>query len=513
MPLIGNIIKGALSITSEVDLSFRDDLEKQAAQLRTLLEKSQDTAFGKYYNFNKILDSRDVQRAFGEAVPIFQYDEMYQRWWSQQLKNPDITWPGQPDFYARSSGTTGKESKRIPVTDEFIASMRSVSFDLLKTIPSYDLADEVFESEVLVISSSASLTSNDNGYLEGEISGINVYNLPDWYNTFYRPGKEIAQIPNWHDRLERIVDEAPGWNVGAIAGIPSWVLQILRAIVRRYDVPSIKAIWPNLSIYMSGGVAFNTYRESFRNICGDDIHVIDTYLASEGFFAYSDVPSKMDMKLALDHGYYYEFIPFDGSGFDEQGNVLEDPKVIGLGEVEEGQEYALVVSTCAGAWRYMIGDTIKFTSSNPYRITLTGRTKFFLNVTGSQLSEEKLDDAVTELSRVAGGEINEYSVGALEDENGEYYHQWVLVSDADIKPETAGAILDRRLRELNHNYDVARGKALKDVKVRIISRSKYLSWLESGKQLGGQVKVPKVMSSKRMKNYLKALDNSRDKET
>lgn len=502
MPLLGNIIKGALTLTSEVGFDFKNDLEKQESVLKSLLEEASNTSFGKYYDFRSILHKDDIRKSFGQSVPIHNYNTLYERWWSQQLINPDITWPGHPSFYARSSGTTGSASKRIPVTEAFISSMRKVSFDVLKTIPAHDLPDHVFESEVLMISSAAELDQHQNGHLEGEISGINIYNLPDWYDVIYRPGKEIATIKNWDERLKKIVEMAPGWNIGAIAGIPSWVLQVLKAIVKTYDVPSILAIWPNLKVFMSGGVAFETYRKSFEQLCGKDLHVIDTYLASEGFFSYSDLPGQMDMKLALDHGYYYEFIPFDSNGFDDLGNVLDEPQVIDLREVELDKEYALVVSTCAGAWRYMIGDTIKFTSLEPYRILLTGRTKFFLNVTGSQLSEEKLDNAIGHLAEALSVEINEYTVGVLQEENDNYFHQWILVSNHDIDPAEARKIIDNRLQSLNHNYEVARGKALKDVRVKIISPEVYLNWIGGVKKLGGQVKVPKVMSSEKLNSYL-----------
>ncbi|MDX1685947.1 MAG: GH3 auxin-responsive promoter family protein, partial [Saprospiraceae bacterium] len=290
MGLLGNIIKGALNITSEFDLDLKNDEKKQLAMLSQLLTKAQNTAFGKFYDFQSVLHQGDLGGTYRKHVPIFEYNEMYDRWWQQQLIRPDITWPGQPKFYARTSGTTGSESKRIPITEEFISSMRKVGFDLIKGLAAYDLEDEIFESEVLTISSTASLDRHKEGHLEGEISGINIYNLPDWYDLFHRPGKDIARIPEWDDRLEQIVKAAPQWDIGFIAGIPSWVLQVLKAVVKRYDLDDIRDLWPRLRVYMSGGVAFGTYEESFRKLCGDSLLVIDTYLASEGFFAFSNIP-------------------------------------------------------------------------------------------------------------------------------------------------------------------------------------------------------------------------------
>lgn len=502
MPILGNIIKNALSITSEVDFNLRSPFEKQERTLRDLLKSAQNTSFGKYYDFQSILHQEDIIRAFKRNVPIHQYDDIHNKWWIQQQKVRDITWPDKPDFFALSSGTTGKASKRIPVTSEFIQSMRKVSFDLLKTIPDYEVKQEMFESEVLIISSSANLQSNQQGHLEGEISGINIYNMPGWSDFIYRPGKEIAQIGDWHERLNKIVEHAPEWNIGAMAGIPSWVLQVLKAIVKRHKLDSILDIWPNLSIYMSGGVAYETYRDSFNQLCGSQLNIVDTYLASEGFFAYGDRQGEMAMALALQHGYFYEFIPFDERGFDEMGNLKEEPVSFGIDEVDTETEYAMIISTCAGAWRYMIGDTIKFVDLEPHRILITGRTKFFLNVTGSQLSEEKLDKAITTLSSCCGQSINEYSVGVLTDENDEYYHQWVIVSPECVDEAEATRVIDETLMGLNKNYKVARGKALKGIRVKSITQDNYLKWIEKDKKLGGQIKTPKVMSAQRMQDFM-----------
>ncbi len=241
-------------------------------------------------------------------------------------------------------------------------SVRSVGMSLIKCVPDFDFSDELFEKEILMLSSTANLNVNNRGHLEGEISGINVSNFPGWYDMFYRPGKEIAAIDNWDERLQRIVEEAPNWNIGAIAGIPSWVLLMLQEIVKVHKLKTIHDIWPNLTVYASGGVAFETYRQAFNKICKTPLVIIDTYLASEGFFSYSNKPDAMSMQLALAHGYFYEFIPFDERGVDGQGNLIENPESHRLEEVQLDQEYVLVISTCSGAWRYMIGDTIKFTN-------------------------------------------------------------------------------------------------------------------------------------------------------
>jgi len=263
----------------------------------------------------------------------------------------DITWLGRPDFFARSSGITGINSKRIPITNEFMASMQSVGSSMINSLHKFNFPDSLYESEVLMLRSSSSLDKNIEGFREGEISGINVSNFPDWYDMFYRPGKEIAAIRDWDERVEAIAEQAPQWNIGAIAGIPSWVLLMLQRIIERYQLSNIHEIWPNFQVFASGGVAFETYRKDFDALCKTPITILDTYLASEGFIAYSCSPHSMAMKLALNHGYFFEFIPFDERGIDESGELLSDPLVMGINEIEAGEEFVLLLKVERLDWR------------------------------------------------------------------------------------------------------------------------------------------------------------------
>lgn len=505
MAILGSIIKTTIDTLDTLSFDTKNAYEHQEEQLRKLLTNAQDTSFGKYYNFLKILDSDNIIETYQQTVPIFDYKTINQQWWKQQQINPSITWPGKPNFFAKSSGTTGKKSKRIPVTNDYIASVRSVGTSMIKDLANFDLPTDVFEKEIFMLSSSAKLKNHKNGFKEGEISGINVSNFPEWYDVFYRPGKEIATIDDWEMRKERIAIEAPNWDIGAIAGIPSWILEVLKAIIEKNNLNTIHDIWPNFSVYSTGGVAFETYRASFEKICGKEIFVLDTYLASEGFFAYTARPNTMSMKLALHHDLFFEFIPFDKDGFDETGNLLKKPKVVHIGQVEKGKEYALLVSTCAGTWRYMVGDTIEFTDLEHQEIKITGRTKFFLNVVGSQLSEEKLDKAILEASKNFDVEINEYTVGALKKEE-DYYHQWILVTNQQLDATACKDFLDDALQQANKNYKVARSKALKGIEVRVITKEKYHDYLKAQKKNGGQIKTPKVMKEEKLVTYLEFLD-------
>ena len=508
MTLIGSLIKKGIELNRVFQSDLKPAQHQQETQLKALLEKAKDTAFGKYYGFESLVRADDIRKAFKSEVPIFDYQSMHEGWWKKQQKYPDITWPGKPEFFALSSGTTGKTSKRIPITKDFLQSMRDVGQSLIKDLPNFDFPESLFESEILMLSSSANLIKHEEGHLEGEISGINVSNFPGWYDLFYRPGKSIAAIPDWDERVRCIVKEAPHWNIGAIAGIPSWVLLMMKEIVKHYDVKNIHEIWPNLTVYSSGGVAFETFRKDFEAITARPLTIIDTYLASEGFFSYTARADTLSMKLALAHGYYYEFIPFDERGVDEMGSLLEEPETHVIEDVVTDQEYVLVVSTCAGAWRYMIGDTIKFTSLDPHEILITGRTKFFLNVVGSQLSEEKLDEALLKVCDEMEITINEYSVGAIRNEEGDYIHQWVVVTDAEPDEQEVSRRLDDNLKEANKNYRGARSKALKGLSVMAITKAQYYAYLDAAKKKGGQVKTPKVMDEEKMKDFLVFIQSS-----
>ncbi|RMF01131.1 MAG: GH3 auxin-responsive promoter, partial [Bacteroidetes bacterium] len=495
------IIKTTLDLNKQFQ-SLPEDIEAvQAEQLRSLLQQAGSTSFGQYYGFKKILDEENIIKAYQKMVPIFTYRKMHQNWWKQQQKLPNITWPGQPKYFALSSGTTGKRSKRIPVTNEMLATFRKVGQSRIAALANYDFPAEYFEKDVLMLGSSANL-SEHRQHLEGEISGINTANIPAWFDRFYKPGQEIAAIDDWDERVAAIAAAAPDWDVVTICGIPSWVRMMLIKIIQTHQLKNIHELWPNLSIYASGGVAFEPHRKSFEALLDRPITIMDTYLASEGFFAFTARPGTMNMQLAVAHGIFYEFIPFDERGFDETGKLLEEPEVLHLGQVEEGQDYAMLISTPAGTWRYLIGDTIKFTDLSRYEMVISGRTKYFLNVVGSQLSEEKLNAGIEALSDEFDIKISEFAVAAIE-VDGEYIHQWILGTEDQLDEEQAAQFLDQKLQALNKNYRIARQKALKAVRVYCISPDKLYNWLETRKnKKGGQLKLPKVMKAKMMRKVL-----------
>lgn len=495
MPLLGNIIKSAIELADKITPTS-SPAEEQETELRELLYKARDTAFGRHYNFTEILKSRSPIKTFADQVPFHDYDKIYNEWWSRQLKGESsVTWPENPSYYALSSGTTGKTSKRIPITDDMLESIRKTGLLQVLSLSNFDLPPDFFEKEVLMLGSSTALEEVD-GHYEAEISGISASNIPKWFKGFYRPGKEIAEIADWDEKVDRIIQEAPDWDIGAISGIPSWNELMLKRIVKHYNLKNIHEIWPNLNAFASGGVPFGPYRKSFEALMGKDIRVIDTYLASEGFFAYQSHPNEdMAMTLSTGSGMFFEFVPFRDQYIDENGAITQGAPAYTLRDVEEDIDYAIIVSSVAGAWRYMIGDTIRFTNKEKAEIIITGRTKHFLNVVGSQLSVLKMNTAIEEIEHKFDVAIPEFTVAAIR-KGEDFIHHWYLGMEGRANEEEITKALDQTLQLANKNYKVARTKALKGVKVSIVTPDVFHQWHEAERQKGGQIKMPRVMKEK-----------------
>ncbi len=500
MAIIGEIIKRVVVAADKI-FTNPNPSEAQEEVLQHLLAKAEDTAFGKHFDFQGILKAEDIRKAYSEKVPYFSYDAIYEKWWKRVIDGEeDVTWPGKVRFFAVSSGTTSSK-KHIPVTDDMLKAIRKSALHQIKGLADFDLPAEFFEKEILMFGSSTDL-KEINGHLEGEISGISASQIPFWFESFYRPGKEISSINDWDARVEALAKEAPNWDIGGISGIPSWIELMLKKVIAYHKLNHIHEIWPNFQVYTSGGVAFEPYRKSFEKICGRPIDIIDTYLASEGYLATQTRKDTDAMSLITDNGIYFEFVPFVPEHMNEDGTVKEDAPVLLIEDVEEGVDYVLLISTVAGAWRYMIGDTVMFTDKSRAEIKITGRTKHFLNVVGSQLSVIQMTKAIEQLEEDYACDIKEFTVAAVE-EDGIYKHRWYLGFDGENTQEEDGfaRALDEILQENNKNYKVARNKALKAVEVRLIPVHFFHRWAEETKQKGGQVKVPRVMKEADFKEW------------
>lgn len=499
MAIIGSLIKGFIEAKDLFTLQ-KDHVEAQQAVLKELLEKASETQFGKHYKFTEILTSDKVDKVFAANVPYFDYHSIEDTWWKKLHEGEiDVTWPGSPDYYALSSGTTGKKSKRIPVTEEMIASIRRAGIKQVFALSNFDLPADFFEKEIMMLGSSTDLIEREN-HLEGEISGISASNIPEWFSGYYKPGKEIAKIDDWDNRVAKIAEKAADWDIGALSGIPSWIELMLQKVIEHHNLEHIHEIWPNLQVYTSGGVAFDPYQKSFNALMGKPITVIDTYLASEGFIAFQKRPETDAMQLVTDNGIYFEFVPFRPEYIKPDGSLSQEAPSLTIGEVTKDEDYVLIISTVSGAWRYLIGDTIAFTDIERAEIKITGRTKFFLNTVGSQLSVNKLNDGIKHLEDKLDMEISEYTLCAKRFDD-DFYHSWYMGTSDELDEIKVAKALDEFLKNANNNYKVARSKALAGVKVKLIDPSVFHEWSGANKKKGGQVKMERVMSEERFKEW------------
>ena len=499
MAILGSIIKTAIDLRGAI-VSEKSPVESQREVLKNLLEKAKETAFGKYYGFAHILEASEIEKEFAKKVPYFDYHQMEAEWWCKTQEGmEDISWPGKPTYFARSSGTTGKTSKRIPVTDEMIEAIRTTGIKQVGALTNFEIPSDFYEKEIMMLGSSTNLEEHDQ-FLEGEISGISASNIPFWFRGYYKPGEEIAQMDDWDQKVETIAKNARNWDIGALSGIPSWMELMMKKVIEYHNAKNIHEIWPNLQVYTTGGVAFQPYEKSFNQLLAHPITVIDTYLASEGFLAFQNRPDTTAMKLVTDNGIYFEFVPFKPEYINEDGSLSQDAPALTLAEVEPNVDYVLIITTVSGAWRYLIGDTIAFTDVEKAEIKITGRTKFFLNVVGSQLSVNKMEVALREMEEQFDIKIPEFTLAAVKIDE-EFFHHWYLGTETEINDEEIANALDEALKEANKNYAVARSKALKGVKVTTINPEIFHEWNAKNKKKGGQVKMEKVMDEEKFADW------------
>lgn len=503
MPILGNIIKGMIHLGNSISQDT-NHVQNQEITLQQLLERAKNTQFGKHYQFDKLLLSNTLYQDFKEKIPFFDYHKMQKEWWHKIHEGKEnISWPGNPDYLALSSGTTGKSSKRIPVSSDMIEAIKTAGIKQVLAMENFNLPADFFEKEIMMLGSSTNLAKTDN-HLEGEISGISASRIPFWFRGFYKPGEEISKIEDWDERIQQIAENAKKWDIGALSGIPPWIELMMQKVIEYHKVENIHDIWPNLRVYTSGGVAFGPYEKSFERLTGKHVEVIDTYLASEGFIALQTRPETTSMQLLTDNGIFFEFVPFHPDYINQDASIKKNAQSIMLKDVELDQDYILIISTVSGAWRYTIGDTIQFSNIEKAEIKITGRTKFFLNTVGSQLSVSKMDDAIQTLEEAFQIEISEYTICAKRGDDDEFYHFWYLgASQIDLKTEKVAEKLDDYLKTANKNYKIARSKALCGVKVKLVPPAVFNNWNEHNKKKGGQVKMERVMDEEKFEEWEK----------
>ncbi len=499
MPIFGNLIKRGLSLGEKLESLQVDPMQLQRRTLRRLLKRAQSTAFGQYYDFKEILRPARLADEFRAKVPVFDYDTMHDRWWHMTLNGVEnVSWRGKIKYFALSSGTSGAPSKHIPISAEMQRSMRRAGLKMFFALTNFDVDPELYTKPMLMLGGSSDLL-NQGDYFMGDLSGINASKPPFWLRPYYKPGTNIARIRDWNEKVEEIARKAPEWDIGFLVGIPSWLQLMMERIIEFHKLDHIHQVWPNLKVCVHGGIAFEPLKKGFERLLAHPLIYMDSYLASEGFIAYQHRPETKAMRLLLHNGIFYEFIPFNSNNFDEDGQLLGNPQTYTLEEVEEDVDYALLISTCSGAWRYLIGDTVRFTDKSRSEIIITGRTKHFLSICGEHLSVDNMNQGIQHVEEALDISIREFTVSPVQEGNF-FAHKWYIGCDPVVPSEKIAGLLDERLKEVNDDYQTERS-ALLGIQVEAIPAEIFYQWQESRGKMGGQNKFPRVMKGKRFEEW------------
>ena len=499
MPLI--TLQLPNSILKALRLPQNNPRSQQLRVLKKLLKKARFTEFGQQYRFDEILLSKHVGKKFQEQVPVSNYDSIYKAWWNKTMAGtPNVCWPGKIRYYALSSGTSEAASKYLPITTDLLRGNKIAMIKQLLSLRTYeDIPLATVGKGWLALGGSTDLQKGA-GYFAGDLSGITVKRSPFWFQPFYKPGKKIAREKDWNKKLEEIVEKAPQWDIGFLIGVPAWIQMCMEMVIARYQLKNIHEIWPNLSVFVHGGVHFEPYKKGFEKLLGKPITYIETYLASEGFIAYQDSQYAKGMRLVTNEHLFLEFVPFNEQNFTANGDLVNSPEALMIHEVEEGKDYALLISTSAGAWRYLIGDTVRFVDKENCEIIITGRTKHFLSLVGEHLSVDNMNRAIQVAAEKLNISIPEFTV-AGEPSGSFFAHHWYVATNDPVDPGVLGKLIDDTLKELNDDYAVERKAALKEVKLDVLSEKRFLDFMQSQGKVGGQHKFPRVLKGTMLEKW------------
>jgi len=494
-------IKLPIRIAKALRLPQNNPRRQQLQVLKRLLRKARFTEFGQQYRFDEILMCKYPGKKFQEVVPAFNYDSIYKKWWHRTLEGiPDVCWPGKIKYYALSSGTSEAASKYIPITNDLLSGNRVVMIKQMLSLRTYqDIPVKSIGKGWLMIGGSTALQKG-GGYYAGDLSGITAKKVPFWFQPFYKPGRKIAKMQDWETKLEEIVEKAPEWDIGFVVGVPAWIQLVMERIIERYRLDNIHELWPNLAFYVHGGVSFEPYKKGFEKLLGKPLTYIETYLASEGFIAYQNRQNATGMRLVTNEHIFFEFVPFNHKNFDANGDLIKDHEAYMIHEVQEGIDYAILLSTAAGAWRYLIGDTIRFTNKDKCEIIITGRTKHFLSLVGEHLSVDNMNKAVQLVSEELNISIPEFTVAGVPYGNF-FAHHWYVACNDHVNAETLRVAIDEKLKELNDDYLVERGSALKEVLLDVLSEEQFMEFMKAKGKIGGQHKFPRVLKGKMLEDW------------
>lgn len=463
----------------------------QREVLQHLVTSAQYTEFGRKYNFSRIFSIRE----FKQAVPIHDYNDLKPYIMRIMNGEQNLLWNTPISWFAKSSGTTSDKSKFIPVSEE---SLRDCHYqgakDVLTMYYQFNPESDLLTGKGLVIGGSHTVNQVNEDVHYGDLSAVLLQNSPFWGHWIRTPELSIALLDGWEDKIERLARNTIPENVTSISGVPTWTLVLIRRILEITGKGSLAEVWPSLELYIHGGVSFTPYREQFARLIGKDIHYLDMYNASEGFFAAQANPHDDGMLLFLDHGIFMEFMPIEEYG-------KPNPETIGLPDVELDQQYALVINTNGGLWRYLLGDTVQFTSKSPYRIRVTGRLKHFINAFGEEVIVDNTDRAIAIACEKTGAVVNDYTAAPVYfSDKGNGAHEWLI--EFEKEPADRGqfvAELDKALQDINSDYEAKRSRniALSMPVLRVLEKGVFSTWLKSKGKLGGQHKVPRLSNDRK----------------
>jgi len=496
-------IKLPNTIARALNIPIRDARSQQIKVIKKLLKKARFTEFGQKYLYDEILLSNHPGKKFQQIVPASNYDTIFKNWWYKTLEGtPDVCWPGVIKYFALSSGTSEAASKYIPITKDLIKSNTITSVKQLISLTKYEnVPKSAIGKGWLMLGGSTQLQKGPT-YFAGDLSGIQQKNIPFWFQGLglYKPGKKIARERDWTKKMNEIVENATSWDIGFIVGVPAWLQLCIEKIIERYQVNNIHEIWPNLAFYVHGGVAMEPYKKGFERLLGKPITYIETYLASEGFLAYQSRQDAVGMQLALNNNIFFEFVPFDDNNFDSEGNMIDNPEAYMIHEIEENKDYAILISTNAGAWRYAIGDTVKLIDKEKNEIIITGRTKHFLSLVGEHLSVDNMNKAIELLSEELNVSIPEFTVTGIPIDNF-FGHRWYIATNEEIDTSKLATLIDEKLKLLNDDYEVERRHALKSVEVVVLNEQTFMNFMKLKGKIGGQHKFPRVLKGKMLTEW------------
>ena len=480
--------------------SFRAE-EIQNSVLKKLVNCAVDTEWGRSHNYKEISKYTDFAR-----LPLQGYEDIKEYVDRMRHGEKDVLWPGTIKWYAKSSGTTNDKSKFIPVSPDGLKNIHySGGTDAVALYLGENPNSRFFSGKGLILGGSHAPNYNLKNSLVGDLSAILIQNVSPLVNLIRVPSKEIALLSEFEEKVERIASSTVNKNITNISGVPSWMLAVIKRILEKTGAKTLDEVWPNLEVFFHGGVCFTPYREQYKSLINSDkMHYMETYNASEGFFGLQSSLSDPSMLLMIDYDVFYEFIPLDE--FDN-----ENPSVVPLWGVEIGKNYAMVISTSCGLWRYIIGDTVKFTQKNPYKFIITGRTKHFINAFGEELMIDNAEKGLQIACKETGAQILEYSAAPVfMDSNAKCRHQWLIeFSSMPDSIEHFRHALDKALQGINSDYEAKRHKdiTLQELEVIVARPGLFHDWLKQKGKLGGQHKIPRLSNNREHIDSMLKLNN------